>query len=89
MILGTLRSRILEKQSPDTLAEGGFFSLEVKVDEGVMQRSGDVKAFAYRAIAAYLATAVRDTEVPIEYWTFEFEPKPTRVYGFPSETLKF
>lgn len=89
MILGTLRTRILEKQSPDTLAEGGFFSLEVKVDEGVMQRSGDVKAFAYRAIAAYLATAVRETEVPMEYWTFEFEPKPALTYDFPTVTLKF
>lgn len=89
MILGTLRSRIIEKQSPDTLAEGGFFSLEVSIDEALMQRSGDVKAFAFRTIAAHLSQAVRDTEVPVSYWTFEFEERPVRRYGFPSEILQF
>jgi hypothetical protein len=58
MILGTLRTHILEDH--DT-KEGGFFSLEVTIDEGLMQRSGDVKAFAYRQVAAYLSSAILDT----------------------------
>lgn len=85
MILGTLRTRIIEDHS---IEEGGFFELEVTIDEGLMQRSGDVKSFAYKTIANFLASAVLDTHVPRDLWTFEFEERPRRRYGFP-EFLDF
>lgn len=89
MILGTLRSHIIEKQSVETPTEGGFFELEVSIDEAVLQKSGDVKSYAYKTIGAHLATAVTDTEVPVEYWTFEFSERADRRYGFPSTILTF
>jgi hypothetical protein len=85
MILGTLRTHILEDH--DT-GEGGFFSLEVTIDEGLMQRSGDVKAFAFRQVAVFLSSAVLDTGVSRDRWTFEFEDRPRRRYSFP-EFLDF
>jgi hypothetical protein len=83
MILGTLRTRVLEDHSLE-VPEGGFFELEVDIDEGLMQRSGDPKSFAYTHISAFLSSAVLDTQVPIEAWTFEFETRPARRYGFPT-----
>lgn len=89
MILGTLRSRIIEHQSAVTPPEGGYFEIEVQLDEALMQHSGDVKGHAYKTIGAFLATAIQSTQVPVEYWTFEFAERPARRYGFPTEILTF
>lgn len=89
MILGTLRSRIIEKHKPDIPAEGGFFEVEVSLDESFLQKSGDVKAYAYKTIGMHLATAIKSTEIPVEYWTFEFSERAARRYGFPETVLTF
>jgi len=87
MILGTLRTRVIEDRSLP-ITEGGFFSLDVTIDEAIMQRSGDIKAYAYRTIGAFLASAVADTSVPQDMWTFEFSERAQRRYQFP-EFLDF
>lgn len=89
MILGTLRTRIIEKHTFAAAPEGGFFVIEVQLDEALMQRSGDVKGHAYKSISAHLAQAIYLTEVPVEYWTFEFSDRAARRYGFPSQVLTF
>lgn len=85
MILGTLRTRILEDHD---IKQGGYFDLPVTIDEATMQRTGDPKSYAHTIIAAHLSSAIRDTGVPQEYWTFEFEARPRRKYNFP-ELLNF
>ena len=87
MILGTLRTHIIEDHS-HSVPEGGFFTLDVNIDEAIMQRSGDVKAYGYTTIAAWLSSAIKDTEVPKEKWTFEFSERARRRYDFP-EFLDF
>lgn len=85
MILGTLRTHIIEDRD---IGEGGFFELEVNVDETLMKRSGDVRAFGYKTIAGHLSSAVIDTTVPRDLWTFEFSERAVRRYQFP-EFLDF
>lgn len=85
MILGTLRTRIIEDHD---VSEGGFFELEVTIDETMMKRSGDAKSFAYTTIASWLSYVIIDTGVPREYWTFEFSERAQRRYQFP-EFLNF
>lgn len=89
MIVGTLRTRILEKREPFSKTEGGFFEVEVYLDEALMQRSGDVKDYVYKKISVNLANAVRHTTVPVEYWTFEFSERMIQRYKFPEAVLNF
>jgi len=83
MILATLRTRIVEKTHPVLPTEGGFFEVEVSVDEGVMQRSGDLRGYGNKTIAAHLAQAIKSTTVPADLWTIEFSDRAIRRYGFP------
>lgn len=81
MILGTLRTRIIEDH---TIKEGGFFELEVHCDETMIQQSHSPKEFIFRHIATHLASSVMDTTVPKEYWTFETTERAVRRYGIPA-----
>ena len=80
MIIGTLQSRILEDHA---INETGNFSLDVNVDEAVMQRSGDVFSYATATISAYLASSIIETQVPVEYWSFITSERMIRRYNFP------
>jgi len=80
MKLGVLRTKIIEDHA---ISEGGFFELEVTVDEGAARQSGDLHSFFNKRIGTVLAAAIMDTGVPIEYWTFAYEDRPARRYQLP------
>lgn len=72
MHLATLYTRILE--DPDS-KEIGNFTLEVRVSLAIFMASGDKVGMAKSAIAAHLASAVLDTQVPQEYWMCNVNPE--------------
>lgn len=85
MILATLRTRILEQHGNGPhQGEGGFYEVDVNIDEAALQKSGDVNAYANTQISAYLATAVEFTTVPADLWTVEFSERAQRRYNFPA-----
>ena len=71
--IGLLHTKPLQ----DHLASGmsiGQFELEITVDLRLLKNSGDALAFTKHTIAAHLASATQDTEVPAEYWQATLEP---------------
>lgn len=83
ILLGVLRTRpIQDHNSPNK--EIGQFELEVRTALKPMLTSGDVRGYMVQQISIYLASAVRDTQVPTEYWQFVTNPKVAREYNFHS-----
>ena len=84
LVLGVLRT--IPLQDHDAVGSPiGEFTLAVKVPKNILISSGDKWGYCRKMIAAHLASAVTDTKVPVEYWTFEPDLLVAREFQLPEK----
>ena len=88
MILGQLTSAMVQDHNSEDM-EIGSFEQDVHVEEDLMKASGDVRSYAYKTVAAYLANAVKTTQLEIAAWSFTFSDRAVRRYNLPAGRIKF
>lgn len=69
--------------------EIGQFHLEVEVPTPQLIAATDKRGFIIKTIAAHLASAITDTEVPSHLWVFETDPRITRMIPSIPKLLPF
>ena len=87
MIIGVLVTIPLQDHSRDG-KEIGIFELPVNISEELFNNSPDKKAIVKKTIAAFLASAILDTEVPQEYWALKVAPVFRKEFNWP-ENMTF
>ncbi len=65
MYIGHLFTKYLENHEAK---ETGSFELAVELPDYIFNTSGDKFGLWKRTVAQHLASAIKDTEVPKEYW---------------------
>ena len=88
MLLAILRTHIVEHRDGPLEGEGGYYEIEVHVNETELELSGDVKGYCNLMISSTLAYAVRETTVPPNLWTVTYEDHPRKKFNLP-EYLDF
>jgi len=85
ILIGTLYTTILQDHDNASI---GNFTLDVRVTRGLFDGASDKQGFARRTISMYLASAILDTQVPVEYWNCSIESGMARKLNLP-ETMSF
>lgn len=83
MLIAVIRSRLMERDdtSLDNTIEGGFFELQVRLDEEKLRSNMiEPKTLIKTAVAQHLAQCVKKTGVPLGegLWTVTFTEKVKR-----------
>jgi hypothetical protein len=81
--LATLYTEVVEIRSPTEPTEGGQFELELQIDTDLMRKEPSPRTYFFRQIGFALASAIRETTVPHEYWWVEFEPQARQMFNLP------
>ena len=82
MILGTLTTTPLEDHTAERTSIGQFV-LTVEVEDKVFLSTGDKRGFVNKTIGFHLASAIKDTEVPAQYWGFMASSTLMKEFNFP------
>jgi len=85
ILIGTLYTTPLQDHDNASI---GNFTLDVRVTRGLFDGTNDKQGFARRTISMFLASAVLDTQVPVEYWHCSIEPGMARKLNLPA-TMSF
>lgn len=85
MIIGKLETHVLQDHRGVEGKQGGLgnYELQVKIPSTTFNGAHDKKAIVKQTIAAHLASAVEDTEVPPEHWRLTFNPIFAREFNWP------
>jgi len=83
--IATLFTNPMEEDSPRDHVNHpvGIFTLPIKIAEKAFLQSPAKKDFVKSTISAHLASAIMDTEVPIEYWNVELHIEIAKEFNLP------
>lgn len=85
MLLGHIRSKILEKREQGQKNEMGVFEMPVSVDLSKVQRSGAPWSYCAKEIAVHLVQAMVDTKLPRDLFVFEPSQKAQKMFNLPPQ----
>lgn len=84
MLVAILESKpVLGQREGEVGAEAGKYTLNVVVEDELLKESIAPRALVCSYVAAYLASAVMDTKLPIEMWLVRFQREAVRDFSFP------
>lgn len=87
MLIGHLRTGVIEKHLPNLPAEGGQFEMKITIPEPEISASGSPWSFVSREIAIHLQQAILDTTVPREFWVFYPTTEIQRRFELPTNAI--
>lgn len=83
LTLGMIYTEVLQDHQAGSESIGQF-ELPVTINQGHFMESGDKLGLAKATIAHHLASAVKDTEVPIHHWRCKVIPEVAREFNIPA-----
>lgn len=87
MLIGHLRTGVIEKQEPNSPLEGGFFEIEIRVPKPDIEASGAPWSFVAKEIGVHLAQAMQDTTVPRNFWMFYPTTEAQKMFNLPTDAI--